>query len=167
MKPIHIVGRRNHGKTTLMVELLEEFSRRGVRVGSIKHSSHAHELDTPGKDSFRHRQAGAVPVAIVSKELIGVYLPRENGDGFYERLAGIFDQCELVLVEGHLDGPGIKVEVWRQSVGPSPLAAERDDIVAVISDDPISLDVPVWPRNDSAGLADRVLAVAQSRDVGA
>ena len=55
---IHVVGRRNHGKTTLLVELVEELCRRGLRVGTLKHSSHTHELDTPGKDSHRHRLAG-------------------------------------------------------------------------------------------------------------
>ncbi len=166
MQPIHIVGRRNHGKTTLLVELLEELTRRGIRAGSIKHSSHSHELDAPGKDSFRHRQAGAVPAAIVSKDLIGVYLPRDaddddNSDDFYDRLAGMFAQCDLVLMEGHLEGPGPKIEVWRQAVGGLPLAAERRDVVAVVSDDPISLDVPVWPRSDVAAVADQVGALSK------
>ena len=162
MKCIHVVGRRNHGKTTLLVELLEELSRRGVRAGTIKHTSHVHELDTPGKDSFRHRQAGANPVAVVSKDLIGVYLPRDRRADFYDSLTGMFAGCDLVLVEGHLDGPGAKIEVWRQSQGGSPLAAERSDVAAVVSDDSVSLDVPVWPRNNVAALADRVLALSKS-----
>ncbi len=166
MNTIHIVGRQNHGKTTLLVELIEELTRRGVRVGTIKHTSHTHELDTPGKDSFRHRQAGAAPVAIVSKDLIGVYLPRDQEGDFYEHLAPMFTGCELVLVEGHLDGPGVKIEVWRQAVGGLPLATERDDIAAVISDDPVSLQIPVWPRNDMTRLADRVLAVGPMKRSG-
>ncbi len=160
MKCIHVVGRRNHGKTMLLVELLEELARRGVRTGTIKHTSHVHELDTPGKDSFRHRQAGADPVAVVSKDLIGVYLPRDPRADFYACLTGIFTECDLVLIEGHLDGPGAKIEVWRQAVGGAPLAAERSDITAIVSDDPVSLDVPVWPRSDIAALADRVLALS-------
>ncbi len=162
MKPIHIVGRQNHGKTTLVVELVEELTRRGVRPGTIKHSSHSHELDTPGKDSFRHRQAGATPAAIISKDLIGVYLPRADGVDFYDCLAGMFAGCDLVLVEGQLDGPGKKIEVWRESVGGSPLAGERGDIAAVVSDDSLSLDVPVWARSNLVGLADRVLVLLES-----
>ena len=158
MKTIHIVGRRNHGKTTLLVELVAELSRRGVRVGTIKHSSHTHELDTPGKDSFRHRQAGATPAAIVTKDLIGVFLPRQDAD-FYGPLGRMFTGCDLVLVEGHLDGPGVKIEVWRQAVGQPPLAAERDDITAVVSDDPLALAVPVWPRNDLTEVVDHLLAL--------
>ena len=57
MNRIHIVGRKNHGKTTLIVEVLAEFHRRGIRVGAIKHSAHRRELDPPGKDSYRHREA--------------------------------------------------------------------------------------------------------------
>jgi molybdopterin-guanine dinucleotide biosynthesis protein B len=161
MKYIHIVGRQNHGKTTLLVELIEELSRRGVRAGTIKHTSHVHELDTPGKDSFRHRRAGANPVAIVSKDLIGVYLPRDPQADFYDCLSGMFSGCDLVLVEGHLDGPGAKIEVWRQSIGGVPLAGERRDIVAVVSDDPVSVDVPVWPRSDVAAVADQVVALSK------
>ena len=72
-------------------------------------------------------------------------------------LAGCGDDSDVVLVEGHLDGPGTKIEVWRQSVGSVPLAAERTDIMAVVSDDPVSTRVPVWPRTDIVGLVDRIL----------
>ena len=59
MKRVHILGRKNHGKTTLVVELVEYLTARGMHVGTIKHTHHAHELDTPGKDSHRHGEAGA------------------------------------------------------------------------------------------------------------
>ncbi|MCC6125725.1 MAG: molybdopterin-guanine dinucleotide biosynthesis protein B [Pirellulales bacterium] len=158
MRLLHIVGRKNHGKTALMLELIEEFSRRGLRVGSIKHSSHAHDLDQPGKDSYRHRQAGANPAAIITSELIGVYRAREPGDDFYSRLEPLFDDCDLVLVEGHLEHSGPKIEVWRASVGGSCLAAEVKDIIAVVSDDALPLTVPVWPRRGVPLIADRILA---------
>jgi len=72
VRRIHIVGRKNHGKTTLMVDLIEEFTRRGLRVGSMKHSIHVHELDQPGKDSYRHRHAGADPSAVVTRDMVCV-----------------------------------------------------------------------------------------------
>ena len=157
MKLLHVVGRRNHGKTTLMVELVGELTRRGLHVGTIKHSSHAHQLDTPGKDSFRHRAAGADPAAIVTHDLIGLYLPREAGGDFYGRLAPMFTGCDLVLVEGHLDGPGTKIEVWRQAIGGACIASDREDIAAVVTDDQPEVDVPVWSRSNISQLADRVL----------
>jgi molybdopterin-guanine dinucleotide biosynthesis protein B len=161
MNRIHIVGRQNHGKTTLVVELVEELMRRGIRVGTIKHSSHSHELDTPGKDSHRQRIAGASPAAIVTADLIGVYVPRRNASDFYAQLEPMFVDCELVLVEGHIDGQALKIEVWRQDVGGPCLALDRGDIAAVVSDDPLDLEIPVWPRSNIGRLADKILTVAQ------
>ena len=159
MKRIHIVGRKDHGKTTLTIDLIREFSRRGVRVGSVKHSSHAHELDTPGKDSFRQRQAGASPAAVVTADLIGVYLPRDADADFYDALAPMFASCGLVLVEGHLQCPGVKIEVWRQAAGGPCLASQHGEIAAVVSDDPLEVPCPVWPRSDVPRLAEHVLAL--------
>lgn len=158
---IHIVGRKNHGKTTLVVDLVREFCRRGVRVGTIKHSRHAHELDTPGKDSHRHRQAGGNPAAILTKDSIGVFLHRTEGDDCYQRLAPLFADCELVLVEGDIEAGGINVEVWRQAVGTPCLAAERADIAAVVTDDHPAVAVPIWPRTGVARLADLVRVLAR------
>lgn len=156
MKRIHIVGRRNHGKTKLIVELVQELSRRGLRVGTIKHSSHQHELDTPGKDSHRQRLAGAAPVAVVTSDLVGIYIPRDATTEFYEQLAPMYKGCDLVLVEGHIDADGIKVEVWRQALGGPCLAVEREDIAAVVAEGEIDIDVPVWQRDDVRQLARNV-----------
>lgn len=161
MNRIHIVGRKNHGKTTLIVELLHELRGRGVRVGSIKHSSHAHELDTPGKDSHRHRQAGAVPASIVTPESIGVFLPRPRMS-VYDLLEPLYANCELVVVEGHIEAVGTKVEIWRAAMGTPCLAADHADIRAVISDDQPPVSIPVWPRTDIAKIADRIVALCQS-----
>lgn len=161
MRRIHIVGRRNHGKTTLIVDLLGEFRRRGIRAGSIKHSAHRHELDPPGKDSYRHREAGADPAGIVSRNLMAVFVPRSAGDDCYARLDPMFADCELVLVEGDIEAVGTKIEVWRAAMGAACLAAERCDIQAIVSDDRPEANVPVWPRADLGPLADRLLALAR------
>ncbi|MBI4863926.1 MAG: molybdopterin-guanine dinucleotide biosynthesis protein B [Candidatus Riflebacteria bacterium] len=160
-KLLHLVGRKNHGKTTLLVELVRELRGRGLRIGTIKHSSHSHELDAPGKDSSRHRQAGAAPAAIVTADQVMVFLPRAPGSTFYASLEPTFAGCDLVLVEGDIGGPGVKVEVWRAEVGGEPLAAGRRDITAVVSDDPIATTVPRWPRGDVRRLGDLVLAAAR------
>ena len=157
MKLIHIVGRKNHGKTTLMVELIRELTRRGVSVGTIKHSSHVHELDTPGKDSYLHRQAGANPAAVVAQNLIGLFLPHSAELTPYATLAPMFAECALVLVEGDIDGPGDKIEVWRRAVGGPCLALDRRDIAAVVTDDPLELDIPIWPRREVAALSEHLL----------
>lgn len=159
MKLLHIVGRKNHGKTALVVDLVAEFCRRGLRVGTIKHSSHAHDLDKPGTDSYRHRQAGAVAAAIVTPELLGVFVRRRQAD-FYHRLSPLYAECDLVLVEGDIEHSAPKIEVWRAGLGTRPLAPERGDILAIVTDDPVEVAIPIWPRSDVAGLADRILRAA-------
>jgi len=159
--PIHIVGRRNHGKTTLIVELVKRFSSRGIGVGTIKHSSHFHELDTEGKGSYQHRQAGANPAAIITRGLTGIYLPGLSDDEAYAKLLPLYNDCDLILVEGDIDRDGVKVEVWRPVSNSVPLASERDDIQAIITDYPIDISIPVWPRSNLDQLADNLLALAR------
>lgn len=158
MNCLHVVGRKNHGKTTLIVELVQEFCRRGIRIGTIKHSRHAHELDTPGKDSYRHRQAGGQPAAIITPDSVGVFLSL-HGESVYQRLEPLFADCQIVIVEGHIDAPGMKIEVWREAIGGACLAGDRADIVAVVTDGHPRLSVPLWPRSDIVGLTDRVSAL--------
>lgn len=159
MKIVHIVGRSGNGKTTLIVELLAALTKRGVRVGTLKHSSHVHELDKSGKDSFRHRAAGGNPAAIATTDQIAVFLPREPEENPFVKLESLFSPCALVLVEGYIEGPGIKLEVWRAANRKPPIFREQDNIHAVVTDDPVDTDLPVWPRKDAEALVDRILAL--------
>jgi len=158
MRILHVVGRQNNGKTTLICELVGELASRGYRVGTIKHSTHDHEFDRPGKDSYRHRQAGALPAGVISAGQLAVYLPRSPEQDPIISLAPIFEACDLVLVEGFIERGGPKIEVWRQEIGKSLLANEHPEIIAVVSDDAPAVRVPVWPRSDLVGLASRILA---------
>ncbi|MCA9051001.1 MAG: molybdopterin-guanine dinucleotide biosynthesis protein B, partial [Planctomycetaceae bacterium] len=147
---IHIVGRRNSGKTTLVCELVREFRRRGLRVATIKHTHHAHELDTPGKDSHQHREAGAVGVGILSAEMTAVFIPttRDTDETTrYARLQSAFADCDLILVEGDLHATAVKLEVWRAEVGGAPYADTDSSIRAVISDEITTDKHDVWPRS--------------------
>ena len=161
MSMIHIVGRKNHGKTLLVTELIAEGVRRGLRVASVKHCGHAHEMDTPGKDSHRHRVAGAEAVGIITPSTIAIHRQRNADDAPFDVLATWMEDvdCNLLLVEGGIDGPGLKVEVWRAEVGSEPLVRERNDIIAVITDDALDASVPIWPRNDVGDLLVRILAL--------
>jgi molybdopterin-guanine dinucleotide biosynthesis protein B len=160
MKIIHIVGRQKNGKTTLIIDLIAEMKKRGIRVGTLKHSSHSYELDKPGKDSFLHRKAGSIPAAIATKDLMAIFLPREPHENPFEKMAPLFNHTDLVLVEGYASGPGKKVEVWRKEAGTTPLLFEQNSIEAVITDDQIKTDRPVWPRKDIVRLADHILELA-------
>ncbi len=163
MNRLHIIGRKNHGKTTLVVDLLRELTGRGLVVGAVKHTHHDHELDRPGKDSFRHRQAGAAPAAVLARRMTAVFLPHGEQADRYGALAPFYAGCDLVIVEGDLEARATKIEVWRSQTEAPPLALERDDIAAVVTDDPLELTIPVWPRRDVALVADRILDLMRKR----
>ncbi|MEX0704368.1 MAG: molybdopterin-guanine dinucleotide biosynthesis protein B [Planctomycetales bacterium] len=159
MKRIHIIGRKNSGKTTLIVELVEELTARGYAVGTIKHTHHRHDFDVPGKDSHRHRTAGACVVGLMGPDMSAVFLPtRTNGsDRDYDALLPMFADCDLLLVEGDARTSEPKIEVWRAATGTEPLAADDPAIIAVVTDDPLSSSVDVWPRSEVPTLCDRIL----------
>ena len=164
MKRIHVIGRKNHGKTTLIVELVEALSTRGLCVGTIKHTAHRHELDTPDKDSHRQRLAGARPAAVITVDLIGLYLTTESTQDPYTTLAPMFADCDLVIVEGNADTTATKIEVWRKAVAPKPLAADRADIHALVTDDPVdaAISVPVYRRNDVNAVVEHILELVRT-----
>jgi molybdopterin-guanine dinucleotide biosynthesis adapter protein len=161
MRRLHIIGRKNHGKTTLVVELVREFVLRGLRVGTIKHTHHHHELDIPGKDSYQHRAAGAAPVGILSRSMCAIFMPTDNNNppehDPYSILAASFSQCQLVLVEGDSQTTALKIEVWRSELGTPPLAAHDKSIMALVTDDVPPIAVEALRRSNLAGLADWIL----------
>jgi len=161
MKRVHIVGRKNHGKTGLVTDLVRELENRGLRVGTIKYTHHQHELDTPGKDSHRHREAGASVVGILSRSMDAVFLPAGGGTEPSQRYAAIapmFHGCDVVVVEGDRWSEAPRIEVWRAAVGAPPLAHEDPSVLAVVTDDPLDLPVTQLPRSDVPAVADWVLA---------
>ena len=161
MKLIHIVGCKNDGKTSLIIDLIKELNRRGLRVGTVKHGFHASRFDTPDKDSYLHREAGSDPAAIVAKSHAAVFFSSKK-QGLYQQLASLFNDVDVVLVEGDKNGPGKKVEVWRKKIRPTPLCFARNDIKAVITDDAVAEDfpIPVWPRKDMVTIADNICLLA-------
>jgi molybdopterin-guanine dinucleotide biosynthesis protein MobB len=167
MQRVHIIGGKNHGKTQLIVELVQELSGRGLRVGTIKHTHHEHELDTPGKDSHRHREAGAAAVGILSRTLSAVFLPIDPGASGpvdrYAPLARILADCDLVLVEGDTQAAAPRIEVWRAALGTPPLAERDPAILAVVTDDSLATATTVLARSDVPQLASWIREVAAGR----
>jgi len=168
MRRIHIIGRKNSGKTTLVVELVQQLSAMGKRVATIKHTHHRHELDVPGKDSYRHREAGAAAVGILSPAMNAVFwptgpeAPANPRPDRYEIFGALFADCDLVLVEGDSRTTALKLEVWREETASPPIASEDRSIHAIITDSTVPLPAPVWPRHDISLLAQRILELAQS-----
>jgi molybdopterin-guanine dinucleotide biosynthesis protein MobB len=158
---IHIVGRKNSGKTTLVCELVHEFTARGLNVATVKHTHHHHELDAPGKDSHKHREAGAVAVGILSPKMTALFVPIDGeqcGDSRYAQFELQFADCELILVEGDLQASAKRIEVWRSVSGEAPYAANDSAIFAVVSDDaPQGIQCAVWSRRNLKEIADNIL----------
>ncbi len=156
MKRLHIIGRKNHGKSTLVAELVAYLKRQGHRVGTIKHTHHQHELDTPGKDSHRHRQAGADVVGILSPTMNALFWEPTVNDNTSDRYAEFearFSDCDLVLVEGDSRTTAAKIEVWRSEVGSEPIALQDRSILAVVTDDALDASITTLSRRDIPKLA--------------
>ncbi len=153
MKTFGIVGWSGSGKTTLLESLLPILVKQGLRVSVIKQSHHDFEIDRPGKDSWRHRQAGASEVLLTSPHrwaLIGELRgrPEPTLEEHLDRLS----PCDLVLVEGFKRAAIPKLEVWRQALGKPCLCPEDPRILAVAGDPPPA-DVRHFPLDDVPAIA--------------
>lgn len=169
---VHIVGKKNSGKTTLVCELVALLTSQGHSVATIKHTHHNHELDTHGKDSWQHRQAGATAVGILASEMTAVFLPvtrSQNESERYEALESALSGCDLIVVEGDLHCDAPKLEVWRQATSSAPYAVDTDGINFVVTDDSLQdsphgefgLQTSVIARSDLNQIAATVLRLAE------
>ncbi|GAA5540840.1 molybdopterin-guanine dinucleotide biosynthesis protein B [Ochrobactrum soli] len=152
-----ITGWKNSGKTTLTEKLVRCLTERGYRIATIKHAHHNFDIDHEGTDSWRHRQAGAAEVAIVSERRFAIM--HENLDGPEIALQDIADKlapCDLILVEGYKREPHKKIELRRTGSHDGPPLAENDpSIVAIATDHPQSgLSLPVFDINMVDEIAD-------------
>jgi molybdopterin-guanine dinucleotide biosynthesis protein MobB len=160
MKAFGIVGWKNNGKTTLVARLVAHLTRAGWRVSTVKHAHHEVDLDQPGKDSWRHREAGASEVVLATaRRWAIVHELRHEPEPPLDELLRRMTPVDLVLVEGFKRFPHPKLEVHRQERG-TPLLARKDpSIVAVASDQLLpDLAVPQFDLDDVAGIAGFVLA---------
>lgn len=159
MKLYGIVGYKNAGKTGLMERLVTEITGRGFSVSTLKHAHHSFDVDHPGKDSFRHRQAGAHQVLLASRSRWA--LMTELRGAPEPPLAALLEQLnpvDLILVEGYKRDGHAKIEAFRQETG-NPLIAENDPTIkAVASDVPLELDRPIFDLNDTVAIADFILS---------
>jgi len=157
MRIVQIIGHPNSGKTTLITEIIAEFKRRSIRVGTIKHSAHLHELDRPGKDSYRHRKAGAETVAMITGKMTAVYLDRKPKDDLLALITILYQNMDVILIEGWLNGPFDKIESLHNSIDRVPLYKSVANTVAVVSDTPLELRRPQFSKEDPAAIADFIL----------
>jgi molybdopterin-guanine dinucleotide biosynthesis protein MobB len=153
------VGWKNAGKTGLMERLVTEITGRGLRVSTVKHAHHAFDIDHPGKDSHRHRVAGATEVLLASRNRFALmHELRDEDEPSLAALLAKLSPVDLVLIEGYKRDDHPKIEAHRAETG-NPLIAPDDPTVrAVASDVPLDLDVPVFDLNDTGAIADFILA---------
>jgi molybdopterin-guanine dinucleotide biosynthesis adapter protein len=155
MMPVPIVsfvGRSNSGKTTLIEKIIPELVRAGYRVATVKHAGHGFDLDTEGKDSWRHKRAGASSVVVVSKGSLAMFADVSEQLKVEEVRDRFLDASyDLVLAEGWKSEGYPKIVVIREQVGEIPFSP--DGLLAVVSDKPVDLDVPVLHLDDVAGVA--------------
>ncbi|WP_298973980.1 molybdopterin-guanine dinucleotide biosynthesis protein B [uncultured Roseobacter sp.] len=159
MKLYGIVGWKNAGKTGLMERLVSEICSRGYSVSTVKHAHHVFDVDQPGKDSYRHRQAGATEVLLASaKRFALMHELREASEPTLEDLLSRLSPVDLVLIEGYKRDTHHKIEAHRAETGNPLIATEDSTIRAVASDTDLTLDRPVFDLNDTARIADFILA---------
>lgn len=162
MKVFGIAGYSGSGKTTLLEKLIPQITARGLKVSVIKHAHHGFDIDRPGKDSYRHREAGASEVLLSCNDRWALmHERREEGEVTLEELISHLSPCDLVLIEGFKQEPVPKLEVYRPENGKPPLFPERSDIVAVATDAEIATSLPKISLNDIGAIADFIIKTLQ------
>ncbi|WP_027256443.1 molybdopterin-guanine dinucleotide biosynthesis protein B [Leisingera aquimarina] len=155
MKIYGVTGWKNNGKTGLMERLVAEFCTRGLTVSTLKHAHHATDVDQPGTDSYRHRQAGASEVVLASPNRVAIMQElRGAGEPSFTELLSRLRPVDLILVEGFKRETHPKIEAYRTAAGQPLIAPDDQTIRAVASDVPLHLDRPVFDLNGTAKIAD-------------
>ena len=161
MKTIGFIGYSNTGKTTLIEKLIPLFNARGLRVAAIKHAHHGFDMDRPGKDSYRYREAGARQVLIATGERWAL-LSETPRPATLDELLAVLAPCDLVLVEGfRSEGMFPRVEVRRANNTEAPLFPHDPNVIALAADHPIETTLPVLDLNDAAKIGEFIASRLQ------
>jgi molybdopterin-guanine dinucleotide biosynthesis protein B len=155
VKVLGIIGWSGSGKTALLEALIPLLRARGLTVSTVKHTHHGFDMDRPGKDSFRHREAGAQEVLVASSKRWALLHEVAGPEPPLPALLRKLEPVDLVLVEGFKSHPFPKLEVYRPSLGKPPIWPDTQDVVAVASDTaPDAGGRVVLPLNDPPAVAD-------------
>ena len=158
MKTFGFAGWSGSGKTTLIEQLIPRFVKHGLRVSLIKHAHHTFDVDHPGKDSYRHRQAGASEILVTSsRRWVLMHELRGEQEPSFEEQVKHLSPCDLLIVEGFKHAPIPKLEVWRAVTGEALLHPNDPHIVAVASDAKVETKLPLLDLNDAGAIADFIV----------
>jgi molybdopterin-guanine dinucleotide biosynthesis protein B len=158
-KIIGVAGFKNAGKTTLIERLVRELAARGYRISTVKHAHHSFDIDHEGRDSFRHRHAGAGEVAVISGQRWAIiHELRDEAEPSFAGILAKLSPCDLVIVEGYKHGSHDKIEVRNLALDHPKLAGEDPTIVAIAANGAIGdAQVPVFDRDHVEALADFII----------
>jgi molybdopterin-guanine dinucleotide biosynthesis protein B len=164
LKVFGFAGYSGAGKTTLIENLIPRFVLEGLVVSLIKHAHHGFDIDRPGKDSYRHREAGCSEVLLTSDQRwVLMHELRGRREPTLEDQLAILSPCDLALVEGYKASAIPKLEVHRPAHGRPLMFPENPHIVAVASDVPIETSLPLFDLNDYDRIAGFVMTYLQFR----
>ncbi|MFC1830125.1 molybdopterin-guanine dinucleotide biosynthesis protein B [Thermodesulfobacteriota bacterium] len=149
---ISVVGKSKSGKTTLIEKLVPELKKRGYRIGTVKHAHHGFNMDEEGKDSWRHKAAGAETVIVVSPGRIAI-VKDENFQKF-EAFGKYFEGMDLVITEGFKKKNRPKIEICRAERNAEPVCRDDKNLIALVTDTETGLNVPNFGLEDIEALAD-------------
>lgn len=159
MNVVAFAGYSGSGKTTLVESLIPVLRQRGLRVSVVKHAHHSFDIDQPGKDTYRHRQAGAFEVVVASSNRLALIREFEQPTrlSVHHLIAELYEGVDWVLVEGFKSSDLLKVEVWRAASGQPVRYPDDDFVVAIATDSPDQLPQttlrPVLDLNDVNAVA--------------
>lgn len=152
---VSIMGKSDSGKTTLIEKIIPELARRGYRVATIKHDVHGFEIDKKGKDSWRHRKAGADTVIISSSKQIALIKNVERDLTLVElRDRFIHDDVDIIISEGFKRDAQPKIEVFRKEAHHELLCSKKDNLVAIVANQKFEVPVPCLDLDDGKGVVD-------------
>jgi len=149
---ISVIGKSESGKTTLIEKLIPELKKRGYKIGTIKHASHGFEIDRKGKDSWRHKEAGANTVLVASPGKIAMV--KDDNCEALSCLEKYFPDMDLIITEGYKKENKPQIEVFRKTENEEPFCLNRDNLVACVTDAGKDLDVPKFGFDEINELAD-------------
>lgn len=160
MKVIGVAGFKNAGKTTLVEKLVSHLAGKGYRISTVKHAHHSFDIDHEGRDSFRHRKAGASEVAVISRERTAIiHELRGEKEPTLEEVLSALKPCDLVIVEGYKRDVHEKIEVRNLALDHPELAGDDPTVIAIAATGAIAnAPVPVFDRDDVASLATFIIS---------
>ena len=160
---ISVVGKSGSGKTVFLEKLISVLKNRGLKIGMIKHDPHGFEIDTPGKDSWRHAQAGSDMVVLSSPQRLAL-IKRQDEEMTLDALVSTYLQdMDLVITEGYKTGPKKKIEVSRRERS-QDLVSPAQDLIAIVTDQSFDLPVPHFGLDDAEAVADLLEEEVLRRD---